>query len=1310
MARWRRIAIAGAVFAAALLAPAVSLAANQSFFFIGPTSQQFTVPDGVTRLTIVAVGGQGGAGSPGSTAAPASGAEVIAPVNPATPGDAYAVLVGGNGGGSTIGAPNGSDGGGFNGGGGSDEQGGWGGGGASAVCAPAVIPCTNAGALVVAAGGGGVSGFNAGGVGGQAGGDGNPQVGDSSIARGGRGATQSAGGAGGAAGTAGVGSSAGAPGSSGRGGNGASGPCAGGGGGGGLFGGGGGGTSSNGCGGGGGGSSNGPAGSAFTSGVAPDNVLGGGEVTIFFETATATTTPSTTGLTFGGSLTDTAAIATDGGAGPPMGSVSFFACGPLTSASGCADGGTEFDSGEPLNGIDDSPSVTSKAFTPPAAGTWCIRAEYSGDANYPPAIDGSSGECFTVAKAATSTASLPAPASITLGASGADSVADTAAVNGFVNGTVGGLVSFFVCGPFASPSGCTSTAQPVGTGPVDVTTAPGGTASVTSAAFTPTRAGTWCFFAAYSGDGNYVGSQDGSGRECFTVAQAPTTTLSTPGDATLRLGEGTTDAATVAGNADGGSPTGTVSFYLCGPLDSAQGCTSTENQIGSAVTATAGSGDTATATSDSFTPTALGTWCVHAVYSGDSNYTSSDDSSADECVTVTKADTHAASQPSEGSIVLGAGGVTDTLTVPGNATGGSPTGTARFFVCGPLPSPSGCTSTGDPVGSDPVDVTPGTGDTATATSVAFTPTGAGSWCFLAVYSGDSQYNGSQDGSSGECVTVTKATATTVSTPGAANLSVGAGTTDAATVTGNTVGGSPTGTVSFYLCGPLDRALGCTSTENQIGSAVTLTAAGDHTATAISDSFTPTALGTWCVHAVYSGDSNYVLSDDSTAAECVTVSKANTQAASHPSLTSVTLGAGGPGVSDAVAVTGNTTAGRPTGSVDFFICGPLPGASTCDSTNLRVGSAAADLTSGGNDTATATSAAFTPARAGTWCFLAVYSGDSNYNSSRDGSIDECFTVAKAAAAVSSRPQSARSTLAGSDRDLVTVTGVPGTSPTGSVAFSVCGPLTSATGCVSGGRQIGTVPIAAGPGSLATATSAAFTPTAPGTWCFRASYGGNADYTGADDGGARECFTVATPRAPSVTIASPKAGAVYAAGKAVRARYSCADAPGAPGLASCRGPVGNGVRIGTSKPGRHAFTVTATSMDGQRSSATVRYRVALPFNRHSVTHVSGHPDGHVTLRVSVPGPGAVNVLVTNWKDNLAGAARLLQPAPGRFVWARLRVIARHKTTLTLDIAPNRRAALVLTRPRYKIRLRVWVTFTPRHGRQRKLGFYGIPLTRG
>src|SRR5207302_1197494 len=108
----------------------------------------------------------------------------------------------------------------------------------------------------------------------------------------------------------------------------------------------------------------------------------------------------------------------------------------------------------------------------------------------------------------------------------------------------------------------------------------------------------------------------------------------------------------------------------------------------------------------------------------------------------------------------------------------------------------------------------------------------------------------------------------------------------------------------------------------------------------------------------------------------------------PALTSVSLG--GQPNTDAATVTGDTAYGSPTGTVAFFACGPLPDANGCASGGTAVGSPV-NLTSGANDTATATSSSFAASAAGIWCFRGSYSGDTNYSPSSDSSAAECFGV-------------------------------------------------------------------------------------------------------------------------------------------------------------------------------------------------------------------------------------------------------------------------------------------------------------------------------
>jgi len=236
-------------------------------------------------------------------------------------------------------------------------------------------------------------------------------------------------------------------------------------------------------------------------------------------------------------------------------------------------------------------------------------------------------------------------------------------------------------------------------------------------------------------------------------AQDSSSTASTPAASSIVLGNGNSDNAVVTGDATFGSPTGTVTLYECGPTASPTPCTSQANQVGSGpVTVTAGSNNTSTASSVSFTPTATGYWCIAAYYSGDSNYGASDDSTTDECFDVTAASSSTTSTPGAASIVFG-NTDTDIASVVGNAAGGAPTGTVTFYYCYAGASPSPCTSTLNKVGTGAVTLTTGANDTSTAASAVLHLADTGYYCFGAYYSGSSNYLASSDTAVAECFDV-----------------------------------------------------------------------------------------------------------------------------------------------------------------------------------------------------------------------------------------------------------------------------------------------------------------------------------------------------------------------------------------------------------------------------------------------------------------------------------------------------------------------------------------------------------------------------
>jgi hypothetical protein len=242
-------------------------------------------------------------------------------------------------------------------------------------------------------------------------------------------------------------------------------------------------------------------------------------------------------------------------------------------------------------------------------------------------------------------------------------VHDTATVTGNqAADTPSGTVTFFLCGPLATGA-CSSGGTTIGTGTLSGS---GATASANSpdvnTSTSSLAAGRYCFRAEWPGDTNYptplteFGGTNGT-NECFTVQQIPTTTTTTPsvGHAgTTTFGSSVTDHAIVQAQQSGdGTPTGTVTFFVCDPTQVSGGTCpdGTGTQVGTPVTTTAVANSTPPASSaDSIAVTVnkTGTWCFRAVYTpggaNGGNYTGSEDASSGECFTVTDTTTSASAQ------------------------------------------------------------------------------------------------------------------------------------------------------------------------------------------------------------------------------------------------------------------------------------------------------------------------------------------------------------------------------------------------------------------------------------------------------------------------------------------------------------------------------------------------------------------------------------------------------------------------------------------------------------------------------------------
>jgi hypothetical protein len=517
---------------------------------------------------------------------------------------------------------------------------------------------------------------------------------------------------------------------------------------------------------------------------------------------------------------------------------------------------------------------------------------------------------------ALATPTVPAP---TLTPSGSTTVGTLVSLNV----TVGGALS-------KTPTGGVDFQVKIGSGSFStigsaVALNSGGSASTT---YTPQSSGNYQFQVDYSGDTNYVTTNSSS--------TAPLTV--TPGTATVSVptlnpvspivyGSSVTATATVSGG--GATSTGTVQFQY------STNSGTTWTNLDSAATLSGG-----LATSTSYTPTAAGNTYQLRVssYSGDTNYNPVTTPTSAVSLTVNQATPLTNTVLSQTQRALGQS-VTDTATVSAVGSGVVPTGTVTFQIS----TDGGNTFT--PYGAAK------TLASGSATSDAYTATGAGTLYFRAVYSGDTNYATSQSANTAEPLTITQATATVGAatfTP-ASPITLGTSVTVSASVTGPSGATAPTGNVQFEV------KIGAGSYTN-FGSPVALSG------TSASTSYTPQAVNTYSFEAVYQGDGNYVSGTTGAASGTLTVNK-GTAVVPAPTLNPSGSATAGTPVSLSVTISGNGV--TPTGSATFQV--KIGGGSFS-----TIGSAVA-LNSGGSASAT-----YTPQSSSTYQFQVEYSGDSNYN--------------------------------------------------------------------------------------------------------------------------------------------------------------------------------------------------------------------------------------------------------------------------------------------------------------------------------------------
>jgi hypothetical protein len=274
-----------------------------------------------------------------------------------------------------------------------------------------------------------------------------------------------------------------------------------------------------------------------------------------------------------------------------------------------------------------------------------------------------------------------------------------------------------------------------------------------------TEAGRYCWRGDFTptSPADLTGASDSTSTECFTVNPVQPGLTTTAGAGPVAIGSAISDTANLTGTANrhgtGGGGTdgsinpttngavagGTITFNLYGPDDA--------NCSGSILhTKTVNvSGDSSTSNvySDSFTPTSAGTYRWVASYSGDLPNTKSKSGAcndANESVVVSPAQPAISTSQTTGPVPLGST-ISDTATLSGTAKkpdGTAAGGTITFKAYGPQADPANPVCTGTAVYTSTAYAVSGDGlyPTASQAAASFVPSAAGTYEWVATYSGD----------------------------------------------------------------------------------------------------------------------------------------------------------------------------------------------------------------------------------------------------------------------------------------------------------------------------------------------------------------------------------------------------------------------------------------------------------------------------------------------------------------------------------------------------------------------------------------------
>jgi NHL repeat len=527
-------------------------------------------------------------------------------------------------------------------------------------------------------------------------------------------------------------------------------------------------------------------------------------------------------------------------------------------------------------------------------------------------------------------------------------------------------------------------------------------------------------------------------------------TISTFATATTTVGGSISDQATLSG---GNSPTGTLTFTAYGPNDPT--CGNTPAYTSSAVTVS-GNGNYNSA--PTFTPSTAGTYRWRASYSGDLNNAAVSTPCNDTNETSFVKTLPTVTTSATANAPIGAS-ISDQATIAG---GDGPTGDITFRAYGP--NDATCSNT--PAYTSSAVTVSGNGNY--NNDPTFTPATAGTYRWTAFYSGDANNAAvvTPCNAVNETSLVAQATPT-ITTQATANASIGASISDRATLSG---GSSPGGTITFTAYGPGDAT--CAGAPAYTSSAVTVSGAGNYDST---PTFTPTTAGTYRWRASYSGDTNNapVSTPCNDANETSVVSQATLTVTTQATPNSTIGGV----ISDQATLSGGSSPG---GSITFTAYGP--GDASCSLTPAYTSDPISVSGAGNYDN----SPAFTPSTPGTYRWRASYSGDTNNApvSTLCNDTGETSVVSKATPSLVTQATGSV-TLGESISDQATLSG--GNSPTGTITFTSYGP--SDPTCANAPAYTSVPVPVSGAGDYG--NSPTFTPSAAGTYRWRASYSGDAN---------------------------------------------------------------------------------------------------------------------------------------------------------------------------------------------------------------------------